>query len=70
MWVCCSKIQTPRDTSKLVGDLIEEKIRREPLFQHVKVISEFKNRYGLDIKYHHAWFGVENAKKIICGDNS
>ena len=45
------KSKHPHVTSKLVGDLIEDKIRYEPLFQPVKIIGEMKDRYGLDVKY-------------------
>ena len=64
------KSKHPRVNSKLVGELMEEKIRREPLFKPGKVVGDIKQRYGLDIAYHHAWLGVENARRCIYGDHS
>ncbi|BBG99428.1 EF-TU receptor, partial [Prunus dulcis] len=36
----------------------------------VEIIHEFKDYYGIDISYYHAWFGKELAKLDIHGDES
>ncbi|CAL8167140.1 unnamed protein product [Prunus armeniaca] len=36
----------------------------------VEIIHEFKDYYGIDISYYHAWFGKELAKLNVHGDES
>ena len=59
-----------RVNSQLVGELVQEKILRKPLYRPIDVIGGIKDDYGLDIKYHNAWLGVENAMKEMYGDYS
>ncbi|CAL9031504.1 unnamed protein product, partial [Prunus brigantina] len=35
-----------------------------------EIIHEFKDYYGIDISYYHAWFGKELAKLNVHGDES
>lgn len=34
----------------------------------IEMIKEFKEYYGLDISYHHSWFGKQLAKLEVHGD--
>ena len=70
---CGSVIRTskhPRMNSQLVGDLMEDKVRRQPLYRSIDVISEVKDNYDLNIKYHHSWLGVDHARREIYGDHA
>ena len=56
--------------SQLVGDLMEDKVRRQPLYRPIDVIGKVKGNYSINIKYHHAWLGVENARREIYRDHA
>ena len=69
---CRATIRTsknPRMSSEIVGDVIVDQILDEPLMKPIKVVQYLKNNYRLDISYHHAWLGVEKARKEVYGDN-
>ncbi|KAK9292930.1 hypothetical protein L1049_020912 [Liquidambar formosana] len=68
--VAVTTTNNSRVSSKLVASLIREKIRNKPLHRPVDVIYDMKKNYGIDITYHHAWWGVKRAKKILFGDQS
>ncbi|CAL8115413.1 unnamed protein product [Prunus armeniaca] len=56
--------------SRVVSSLIVDRIRAKPELKPVEIIHEFKDYYGIDISYYHAWFGKEFAKLNIHGDES
>ena len=66
--VCRSSKHTQLN-SDLVGKLIVEKIRKKPLTSPIDIIDDMKEKYGLDIEYHIAWKGVDNAKHDVFGDS-
>ena len=55
----------PRVNFELAGKLIFAKVCRKPLKSPMDVIDDIKKDYGLDITYHSAWLGVENARNEI-----
>ena len=61
--------RNPRMSSDMVGKGIGEQIHSEPLMRPIKVVRDFKNNYGLDISYHHAWHSVERARNEMYGDH-
>ncbi|BBN67423.1 hypothetical protein Prudu_74S000400, partial [Prunus dulcis] len=54
----------------LVVKLLAVLIRAKPELKPVEIIHEFKDYYGIDISYYHAWFGKELAKLDVHGDES
>ncbi|BBG99240.1 EF-TU receptor [Prunus dulcis] len=56
--------------SRVVSSLIVDRIRAKPELKPVEIIHEFKDYYGIDISYYHAWFGKELAKLDVHGDES
>ncbi|CAL2237863.1 unnamed protein product [Prunus armeniaca] len=56
--------------SRVVSSLIVDRIRAKPELKPVEIIHEFKDYYGIDISYYHAWFGKEFAKLNVHGDES
>ncbi|XP_008240550.1 PREDICTED: uncharacterized protein LOC103339053 [Prunus mume] len=53
-----------------VSSLFVDRIRAKPELKPVEIIHEFKDYYGIDISYYHAWFGKELAKLDVHGDQS
>ena len=53
-----------------MSSLIVDRIRAKPELKPVEIIHEFKDYYGIDISYYHAWFGKELAKLDVHGDES
>lgn len=64
------KLKHSRATSSLVGKLVIEDIRSQPLKRPVDVASDLKRLYGVSISYTRAWMGVEKAKADAFGDYS
>ncbi|XP_034198173.1 uncharacterized protein LOC117613709, partial [Prunus dulcis] len=56
--------------SRVVSSLIVDRIRAKPELKPAEIIHEFKDYYGIDISYYHAWFGKELAKLDVHGDES
>ncbi|XP_028082621.1 uncharacterized protein LOC114283949 [Camellia sinensis] len=56
--------KNPRAGSKLVFDVISERVRDRPLTRPTDVVYDLKKIYGLEISYRVAWLGVEKA----CGE--
>ncbi|XP_034205061.1 uncharacterized protein LOC117619256 [Prunus dulcis] len=56
--------------SRVVSSLIVDRIRAKPELKPVEIINEFKDYYGIDISYYHAWFGKELAKLDVHCDES
>ncbi|XP_020410469.1 uncharacterized protein LOC109946585 [Prunus persica] len=54
--------------SRVVSSLIVDRIRAKPGLKPVEIIHEFKDYYGIEISYYHAWFGKELAKLDVHGD--
>ncbi|KAK9284534.1 hypothetical protein L1049_023709 [Liquidambar formosana] len=70
---CGAAVRTSKNSrmsSKLVLTLIREKIYDRPLTRPADVVFNFKKDYGLDITYHHVWWGVERARNDIFGNQS
>ncbi|KAI5328989.1 hypothetical protein L3X38_028386 [Prunus dulcis] len=56
--------------SHVVSSVIVDRIRAKPELKPVEITHEFKDYYGIDISYYHAWFGKELAKLDVHGDES
>ncbi|KAK9273681.1 hypothetical protein L1049_018491 [Liquidambar formosana] len=70
---CGAAVRTTKNSrmsSELVASLIRDKVRDKPLTRPTDVVYDFKVNYGLDITYHHAWWGVERAKNELFGHQS
>ncbi|XP_020419547.1 uncharacterized protein LOC109949184 [Prunus persica] len=70
---CAGRIQESKSKmmrSRVVSSLIVDRIRAKPELKPVEIIHEFKDYYGIDISYYHAWFGKELAKLDVHGDES
>ncbi|BBN68420.1 hypothetical protein Prudu_419S000400 [Prunus dulcis] len=68
-------IRTLSNVHTCAGRIRESKskmmrIRAKPELKPVEIIHEFKDYYGIDISYYHAWFGKELAKLDVHGDES
>ncbi|KAK9281019.1 hypothetical protein L1049_003911 [Liquidambar formosana] len=66
-------IRTSKNTRisyELVSTLIQDKIHDRPLTRPADVVFDLKKDYGLDIMYHHAWWGIDRANNDIFGDQS
>ncbi|XP_020426581.1 uncharacterized protein LOC109950849 [Prunus persica] len=62
---CAGRIRKSKSKmmrSRVVSSLIVDRIRAKPELKPVEIIYEFKDYYGIDISYYHAWFGKELAK--------
>ncbi|KAH7848531.1 hypothetical protein Vadar_004068 [Vaccinium darrowii] len=64
------KLKHSRATTSLVGKLVIEDIRSQPLKRPVDVASDLKRLYGVLVSYTRAWMGVEKAKADAFGDYS
>lgn len=64
------KLRHSRATSSLVGKLVVDEIRSQPLKRPVDVVADLKRLYGVSITYNRAWMGVEKAKADAFGDYS
>lgn len=64
------KLRHSRATSSLVGKLVVDEIRSQPLKRPVDVVADLKRLYGVSITYNRAWMGVEKAKADTFGDYS
>lgn len=53
-----------------MSSLFVDRIRAKPKLKPIEMIKEFKGYYGLDISYHHAWFGKQLAELEVHGDES
>ncbi|KAK9284049.1 hypothetical protein L1049_012309 [Liquidambar formosana] len=70
---CGAAIRTTKNSrmsSELVASLIRDKVRDKPLTRPTDIVYDFKESYGLDITYHHAWWGVDRAKNELFGHQS
>ncbi|XP_034200557.1 uncharacterized protein LOC117615562 [Prunus dulcis] len=70
---CAGRIRESKSKmmrSRVVSSLIVDRIRAKPELKPVEIIHEFKDYYGIDISYYHAWFGKELAKLDVHGDES
>ncbi|KAI5334632.1 hypothetical protein L3X38_024765 [Prunus dulcis] len=56
--------------SRVMSSLIVDRIRAKPELKPVEIIHEFKDYYGIDISYYHAWFGEELAKLDVHSDET
>ncbi|KAL7166516.1 hypothetical protein ACSBR2_037229 [Camellia fascicularis] len=68
--ICGVAIRTSKNLlvrSKLVEDIIAERVRDRPLTCHTEVILNLQQDYGLDITYRVAWLGVEKARGDLFG---
>ncbi|KAI5350246.1 hypothetical protein L3X38_003137 [Prunus dulcis] len=54
--------------SCLVSSVVNDKVRSHPLVRPIKLITDLKKNYVLDIPYHVAWYGKESATKDLHGD--
>ncbi|KAK9288701.1 hypothetical protein L1049_017164 [Liquidambar formosana] len=71
--MCGAAVRTTKNSwmsSELVASLIRNKMRDKPLTRPTDIVYDFKVNYGLDITYHHAWWGVERAKNELFGHQS
>ncbi|BBG93605.1 hypothetical protein Prudu_001671 [Prunus dulcis] len=69
--ICAGRIRESKSKmmrSPVVSSLIVDRIRAKPELKPVEIIHEFKDYYGIDISYYHAWFGKELAKLDVHGD--
>ncbi|KAL7262778.1 hypothetical protein ACSBR1_001021 [Camellia fascicularis] len=63
--ICGIAVRTstnPLVGSKLVVDIIAERVWDRPLTRPTEVILDLKQDYGLDITYRVAWLGIEKAR--------
>ncbi|BBN67515.1 EF-TU receptor [Prunus dulcis] len=68
---CTSRIRESKSKmmrSRVVSSLFVDRIRAKLELKPVEIIHEFKDYYGIDISYYHAWFGKELAKMDVHGD--
>ncbi|CAL8083915.1 unnamed protein product [Prunus armeniaca] len=63
----CEKINKAMGSS-LVSSVVNDKVRSNPLVRPIKLSTDLKENYGLDIPYHVAWYGKESATKDLHGD--
>ncbi|KAI5313580.1 hypothetical protein L3X38_042756 [Prunus dulcis] len=54
--------------SRLVSSIVKDKVCSNPLVRPIKLITDLKKNYRLDISYHVAWYGKESATKDLRGD--
>ncbi|KAL7254634.1 hypothetical protein ACSBR1_008896 [Camellia fascicularis] len=70
---CGFTVRTDRNSrmgSKLVADVIAERVHSKPLTRPTDVKYDFKKEYGLQISYRVSWLGVEKARGVLYGDHS
>ncbi|XP_058215614.1 uncharacterized protein LOC131326759 isoform X2 [Rhododendron vialii] len=56
-----------RATKNVLASIIKEKMKDHPNYKPKDIMSDIKQEYGLQLKYHHAWHGKENAKEQLHG---
>ncbi|KAL7257301.1 hypothetical protein ACSBR1_003576 [Camellia fascicularis] len=55
-------------SNSIVGEIVDI-VGSNPLKRPVKVLSDFRENYGLSIMYDHAWAAVDKAKSLAFGDH-
>ncbi|XP_028070891.1 uncharacterized protein LOC114273319 [Camellia sinensis] len=68
---CGAVVRTGKNSrlnSKLVCNVIGDRLRDKLLTRPTDVVFDLKKEYGLNVSYHIAWLGVEKAKGEVYGD--
>ncbi|XP_028111259.1 uncharacterized protein LOC114309675 [Camellia sinensis] len=68
---CGAVVRTGKNNrlnSKLVCNVIGDRLRDKPLTHPTDVVFELKKEYDLNVSYHVAWLGVEKARGEMYGD--
>ncbi|MCL7042892.1 hypothetical protein MKW94_024169 [Papaver nudicaule] len=62
------RVRSPTVKKRLVDHMIHERVMHNPLIKSHDIIDYFKLDVGVNIKYHHAYNGLEVSQDAIFGD--
>ncbi|GMP57126.1 hypothetical protein CsSME_00021343 [Camellia sinensis var. sinensis] len=68
---CGAVVHTEKNNrlnSKLVCNIIGDRLRDKPLTRSTDVVFDLKKEYALNVSYHTAWLGGEKARGEVYGD--